>query len=265
MSVEAKIQIITENVPKVYEAGHTIGYGKGIEEGYGDGWREGEASGIEIGKQAEYDRLWDVLQPFKAGKTQYAASFGQAWTADIFKPKYDVTVQAAIFMFAYNQIGGDLVEYFERLGKKLDFSPCYNANNAFVYSKFTRVGGIYCSTANFQNTFEGCSELETIDEWGNYDENGNISGNLMNTFSGCSKLKNLTVKGVIAASIRLKDCPLLSKASIESVITHLTDENIWGTATFSATAVNNAFVGGSTGSEWKALIATKPTWTFSLV
>lgn len=220
---------------------------------------------FDAGKQAEYDRLWDTLQPFKAGGTQYAASFGQAWTADIFKPKYDMTVTASIYMFAYNQIGGDLVEYFERLGKKLDLSPCYNANYMFQYSKFTRVGGIYCSTSNFQNTFHGCSELETIDEWGNYDENGTISGNLLNTFTECPKLKNLTVKGVIVESIRLKDCPLLSKASIESVITHLSDEKSWSTATFSSTAVNNAFEGGSEGAEWQALIATKPTWTFSLV
>lgn len=280
MSIAEKLKTIAENQAKVCNAGFAAGYDTGFRagedegfsdgyddgyaEGYGKGYGIGRAAGILDGRQAEYDALWDKLQPLKAGATQYAASFGQAWTADIFKPKYDMTVRASIFMFAYNQIGGDLVEYFERLGKKLDFSPCFNANNAFAYSKFTRVGGIYCSTPNFQNTFEGCSELETIDEWGNYNENGNISGNLMNTFYGCSKLKNLTVKGVIAASIRLSDCPLLSKASIESVITHLTDENIWATATFSATAVNNAF-GSTESAEWKALIATKPTWTFSLV
>lgn len=223
----------------------------------------GVAEGFDAGRQAEYDRLWDVLQPFKAGATQYAASFGQAWTADIFKPKYDMTVSAASFMFAYNQIGGDLVEYFERLGKKLDFSPCYNQNNTFQSSKFTRLGGIYCTSASWYNCFSGCTELETIDEWG-HPTGGTVNGGLTSCFTGCSKLKNLTVKGVISGSITLSACTLLSKASIESVITHLTDEDKWATATFSATAVNNAF-GSTESAEWKALIATKPTWTFSLV
>ena len=245
-----------------YDAVYDKGYQDGVAQGGGGGGSYDQ--GFAEGKQAEYDRLWDVLQPYKAGATQYAASFGQAWTADIFKPKYDMTVSSAVYMFAFNQIGGDLVEYFERLGKKLDFSQCFNHNNTFQASKFTRLGGIYCTSANWYNCFNGCTELETIDEWG-HPTGGTINGGLTSCFTGCSKLKNLTVKGVISGTIYLKDCPLLSKASIESVITHLTDANAYATATFSKAAVNNTFEGGSEGAEWKALIATKPTWTFSLV
>lgn len=279
MSIAEKLTTIAENQAKVCNAGFAAGYDTGFRagedegfsdgyddgyaEGYGKGYGIGRAAGILDGRQAEYDRLWDVLQPFKAGATQYSASFGQAWTADIFKPKYDMTVSSAVYMFAFNQIGGDLVEYFERLGKKLDFSQCFNQNGTFQASKFTRLGGIYCTSANWYNCFNGCTELETIDEWG-HPSGGTINGGLTSCFSGCSKLKNLTVKGVISGSITLSACTLLSKASIESVITHLTDQNAYATATFSKTAVNNAF-GSTESAEWKALIATKPTWTFSLV
>ena len=231
----------------------------------------GVAEGFDAGRQAEYDAFWDAIQPRKGDVYYYSATFGQAWTTDIFKPKYDVTVGSAVFMFAYNQIGGDLVEYFEHLGKKLDFSQCGNANNAFQISQFTRLGGIYCSTASWYNTFASCTKLETIDEWGNYDENGTINGGLTGTFSGCTALKNLTVKGVIIGNIDLKWSVELSKASIMSVINHLSPTTTYVTLTLSKDAVQKAFEtveganDGTTSTEWLALIATKPGWTISLV
>ena len=279
MSIAEKLTTIAENQAKVCNAGFAAGYDTGFRagedegfsdgyddgyaEGYGKGYGIGRAAGILDGRQAEYDALWDTIQPYRNNATSYSASFGYAWGADNFKPKYDVRVLSGIYMFAFNRMNVDLVAYFESLGRKLYFTECSNANGTFQGSKFTRLGGIYCTTANWYNCFNGCTELETIDEWG-HPTGGTINGGLNNCFTGCSKLKNLTVKGIIREGITLSACTLLSKASIESVIAHLTDENIWATATFSATAVNNAF-GSTESAEWKALIATKPTWTFSLV
>lgn len=265
MTTAEKLQKIAENEQKVYDKG----YSDGAAQGGGGGSYD---QGFEDGKQAEYDALWDTIQPNKNGRASYEASFGVIWKADIFKPKYDMKVSSAVYMFAYNQIGGDLVEYFERLGKKLDFSECNNQNATFQASKFTRLGEIYCTTANWYNCFNGCTELETIDEWG-HPTGGEVKGGLTGCFTSCSKLKNLTVKGELRESINLRWSPLLSKASIESVVTHLADENLWTTATFSATAVNNAFetsqgaADGSASTEWLNLIEPKRAigWTFSLV
>ncbi|MBR5011225.1 MAG: hypothetical protein IKY12_01565 [Clostridia bacterium] len=80
------------------------------------------------------------------------------------------------------------------------------------------------------------------------------------TFNGCKALVNLTMGGTIGQPIDLSASPL-SRASIESVVTHLSDSASSMTATFSKSAVLSAF---GTEAAWTEYIAKKPNWTFTL-
>lgn len=265
MGIAEKLTQIAENEQKVFDAGKAEGYEYGYEDGTSDGYNEG--------KQAEYDAFWDTVQNY-GNSTSYNAMFGSPWTKALLKPKHDINVGSAVYMFAFNTMGGDLVEYFDSLGRKLDFSRCINANATFQSSRFTRVGKIYCSTANWYNCFNGCTQLITIDEWGNYDENGKIEGGLTSCFTGCSALENITVKGIISGSISFNSSTKLTRASIESIVNHLTNAAIYGTLTLSKTAVDNALAyddgngniqPGSTNGYWMELVDSKPNWQISLV
>jgi hypothetical protein len=263
MEITEMLLTINENVDEVHEAGYS----------------KGETAGFDAGKQAEYDAFWDAVQGY-GNSTSYNTMFGSPWTKALLKPKYDINVSSAIYMFAFNTMGGDLVEHFDSLGRKLDFSRCINANATFQSSRFTRVGKIYCSTANWYNCFNACTQLITIDEWGNFDENGKIEGGLTSCFTGCSALENITVKGIISGSISFNSSTKLTRASIESIINHLTNAAIYGTLTLSKTAVETAFEVhpadydgdgkidawiGSGEEEWIALISSKSNWDIVVV
>ena len=81
--------------------------------------------------------------------------------------------------------------------------------------------------------------------------------------SNHNSLKEIRFEGVIGDTISFSDATKLSKASMENTISHLSDTASGKTLTLSKTAVNNAF-GSSTGTEWLALVASKPNWTISL-
>lgn len=240
---------IVEKGVEVEEGTRTSDYAAKVEQVY------------EAGKQAEYDAFWDKFQPYGSYKQSYQACFGgKQWNADTLKPKYDVIVNSAIYTFAFNAMKVDLVKYFESIGRKLDFSQNTNANGTFQGAAFTRLGGIYCKGVNWHNCFNGCPNLVTIDEWGDYD-GGTISGGLTSTFTGCSALENIKVKGTIIGNINFQWSTKLTKASITSIINALSSTTSGFTLTLSKTAKEAAF----TTEEWNALVATKSNWTISLV
>lgn len=84
-----------------------------------------------------------------------------------------------------------------------------------------------------------------------------------NSFNGCTGLVEVRFGGrsQISNNITFPDSTLLSKESIENIVSCLSDTTTGKTVTFHTTAKTNAF----TDAEWSALIATKQNWTFSLV
>ena len=257
--------------------GELVGKAEGYENGYEEGRTEGYGAGVTDGKQAEYDAFWDKFQD--NGKRQnYRACFGgDPWTADVLNPKYDVNAITATYMFYTNPMGGDLVEHFEKIGKKLIFDGAKgrNLNNTFDSSKFTRVGKIHATGASWYGTFKGCANLVTIDEAGNPAENGNAQFQ-SDTFSGCTALENITIVGDIVNSTSFSTSTKLTRASIESIVNHLSDDVSGKTLTLSKTAVDNAFRGisagdftveveGSSSLDWSTLTQSKYKWTFALI
>lgn len=140
-----------ENVPKVYDSGHKVGF--------------------EEGKQAEYDAFWDDYQNNNLqGKvrTQYNYAFYQVgWTDVTYNPKYDFEIEYAVGMFSYNCITDTI--------KPLDFTKLLaQASNVFARSR--RLKTIRKIIVNENTTFSGWftedAELETIVVEGVIGQNG---------------------------------------------------------------------------------------------
>ena len=90
-------------------------------------------------------------------------------------------------------------------------------------------------------------------------------------FEQCYALKEVRFQGILSYSLSLQYSAKLTKASILSLMTCLSDEATGKAVTFSQTAVDTAFetsegaADGSTSAEWLALVEAHSNWTISLV
>ena len=221
-----------------YQSGYTSGYDEGEEIGYTIGFNEGHDWGYDAGKQAEYDRFWNIHQKKGIVGPHLYAFAGEGWTDATYNPKYPIKAN--------------------------------NANGLFYYNKFitdTKVDiDVSGAGANSTLMFAYCYELHTIRRL-----KVAYNTNMSNSFTSCNKLVNITIDGVIERNCDMRWCPL-SKESIESICNALSDNPTNCTLTLNKAAVNNAFSinvdDESTypeGSEFYTLRHSKDNWTFSYV
>lgn len=229
---------------------------------------------FEAGKKAEYDAFWDGFQHHGGKDHSYQCAFaGYCWNDNTFKPKYNLILGLGYTgreTFWDNRTT-NIAEVLENRGLIIDTTLCGDATGMFQNTYTVRIPELNFthamdySATGLQNTFTN-SKVETIDKL-IVTESLKYSA----TFQGCANLKNIVFDGVIGQSINFQWSPLLSHDSIVSVVTHLSTTATGMTATFSKTAVNNAFetsagaADGSTSTEWTTLIGTKTNWTISLV
>ena len=212
------------------------------------------------GKQAEYDAFWNSLQQ-SGNRTDYTSGFvGESWNDTTFKPKYRMTPSVATTMFNKAAIT-DLVNIISKQGVTLDTSKATSLQNMFTgCSRITKVPKIDASGVTSETgcagIFNSCVALNEIEE---FVFNSNIT-NYLSFAIWCDKLKKFKASGTISGNIVFDLCPL-DKASITSIVEHLSSTSTGKTATFKKTAKEAAF----TDDEWAALIATKTNWTFSLI
>lgn len=231
MSIADKLTQIAENEPKVYEAG----------------------------KKAEFDAFWDMFQE-NGTRANYTSAF-MNWSAEYIRPKYKVTP-------THEQGCNQMINSCKKLKKieaayfDLSQKPTATSTNSGYYYTFSTcslleeiedIGMI--AQANYTYAFAWCYKLKTIAKMGVHE--GTTFGG---TFTSCSALENVTFDGVIGQSISLGYSTKLSADSIRNLIEHLSDTASGKSVTVSNTAKKNAF----TDTEWAALIATKPNWSFSL-
>ena len=228
MSIADKLTTIAENEQKVYDAG----------------------------KQASYDEFWDAYQNY--GKADYEYGFcGTRWNDETFAPKYDLkpTYWGAGYMFHRCGIV-DLKGALEKCGVQLDLKNAHNLNNTFSGSTIERFPILDLTNADYSLNymFSDCSVkyIEKIISSANTKYYGY-------TFQNATSLTDVTFEGVIARSVDSHWSPL-SKASILSIIEHLSDTASGQTLTLSKAAKEAAF----SDTEWAELIATKPNWSVSL-
>ena len=217
------------------------------------------------GGKSYYDLFWDSFQNY-GRRTVYPNAFSYSeLTDDTFKPKYDLNVTDAYYMFFGNCGITDL----KNLDVKLDFSQCDDLRNAFYGMLNTdrgiglkRVGVIDGRASNrgfytFQGLFEWDIYLEEVEKI-IVREDG--SQGFPNTFGACYNLTEIEFEGVIGQDISFADCPL-SKKSIISVIKALSPSVSGKTVTFNKSAKEAAF---TTLAEWNELIDEKDGWTITL-
>lgn len=234
-TTEAWLQSIAEKIPRAY------------------------ANGVEEGKRAEHEDFWNNHM---GGNMYYMHGryAGMGWNKKTFRPTEDLDFTGANcqYCFYYNGCRVDLVEWCKQLGINIIVKPSF-ANYMFANSQFTRLPVLdFSELSALSNTLTNCSYLVTVDLFKiRHDGNTDLS----NAFNGCTALENILFEGIISKTANFKDCHKLTKASIESIMNHLSTTATF-TVTLSQTAVNNAFA----TEEWQAIINAKPTnVTISLV
>ena len=267
---EGSIPAYNQGYMDGYDDGYSVGHLNGKIEGYD----EGKADGITEGKQAEYDRFWDSYQQ-NGNRDDYTHGFaGKGWNRNNFLPKYDLvpfTVNTCFHSLNRDDADWesfDMVEHLASLGVVLDTSNCTNFSSIFMWAWVGRIGVIDCTgtTNHTLSSAFGYGKIKTIDKLIVKPENMFTS-----TFQNQTELVNITFEGTIGNAISFQWSIKLSKASIESVIGHLSTTTSGLSATFSKTAVNKAFEtseganDGSTSPAWVALVSSRPNWTINLV
>lgn len=226
---------------------------------------------FEAGKKAEYDAFWDNFGSLMLDDGTIFADMlfaGGGWTADILKPPFDIIVNSCANMFANSNMEIDLVDHFEKLGKRLVLVNQYNKYGIFANSKFTRIGevGNTHENGNCNSWFKDALKLKTIDKL--YVPKGTT---FSHSFTGCESLENLMIDGIIDVnSFNIQQSPKLSKASITSIINALSTTTSGLAVALSKTAVTKAFEtssganDGNSSPEWLDLIGTRNNWTISI-
>ena len=261
MNIAEKLKTVAEREVAVHEAGQSKGYN----EGYALGLKTSHnyTDGFDAGKKAEYDAFWDAYQDY-GNRTYTPGMFmGKGWNAETLKPKYSIIAQSTYMMFAYCAFDGDLNDVFEKRGLTLTVDANDNSQNGYMFynCSIKAIGTIDISNltnSTYVPSMFNTATLETI---------RNLIPPKCEMQASCwgAGLVNLGIGGDITKNMNLSRCTKLSKDSVANVVNALSAEASGQTATFSKTAVNNAFEGGSEGAEWKALIGTKSNWTISLV
>lgn len=243
MTTAERLTMTSENVPKVFEAG----------------------------KKAEYDAFWDAFQ-LNGTRTRYDYGFyTEAWSDEIFFPKYDINVVIPTgvhsYTFANNNIT-DLAGRLKECGVKLNTSD--NARFSYMFYSarlLTHIPEIDMRKATYVvSMFQTANALHTIDKLIFADDGIEVDM----TFLNCYALENIVIEGKIAAKFDIHWSSRLSRASIESVVTALSSETSGLSLILSGDAVASAFEtsagakDGITSADWTALVATKNNWTISL-
>lgn len=231
------------------------------------------------GKKAEYDAFWDAFQ--EGGKrNRYNYGFTR-FPADAFYPKYDIVPRENNWMFEFFNPSLvfndpkpplDLAARLEECGVRLIMNGGSAGAGVMYYAGVFKDANISTTppfdvvAGSAADMFRGCTALHTIGKLSVARESIDFGG----AFRDCTALVNIEFSGSVGQNMDFRWSTLLSKASITSIMNALSTTATGKTATFSQTAVNNAFAtsagagNGSTSVEWLALVATRSNWTISL-
>ena len=172
--------------------------------GYGSGLMNGYEDGMRDGKQAEYDAFWNGYQDYGNRRTYPQAFYGFGWTSDTFNPKYDIIITGNKYnVFGYSNI--------EQIDVAVDITGATTGAQIFYYCQ--KLHTISCLRIAATTPFSDPD------------------------FYMCSSLKNITIEGEIGSSISFANSPLLSYASIMSIINHLATVSTTQTLTIGATNI----------------------------
>lgn len=278
-----KLSRIWDNVSLVHNAGRKSGYDAGNQAGYTQGYSNGKQDGYfegeQAGKQAEYDAFWDAYQDNGKASRDYEYAFRDGFNDENFKPKYDFHIKgnySGSGMFSRSKIT-DIVACLNRQGVVWECSQALRLDSTFQQAQTKTVPIIDASVlTRLQTTFNGATNLQEI-----VINNLQASCTFSTAFNNCSALITVSITGEIGNDINFQWSTKLTRASIESIVNHLSDNsggNSVKTLTLSKTAVDREFEGisaadfttivpGSSSLDWFDLdiSARMKNWTITLV
>lgn len=225
---------------------------------------QNEQKVFEAGKQAEYDAFWDKYQ-LNGNRDVYEAAFaGLGWNDETFNPKYPIVVTGS----SWNMFYACRVKDGYEILKNVDFSKCTLLSSTFAQCHMKHLGTIDCRNVKpVYNLFYHARSLQTIDKI-----IVKVENTFIDLFDNTQFLENVTFEGEIGNNLVMagtysgtKWGEKLTRASIENIINHLSDNVSGKTLTLSQTAVNNAFPDTVNNADWGALVMAHQNWIISLV
>lgn len=214
---------------------------------------DNEQKVFDAGVKSENDRFWDSYQNY-GNRVNYNFAFCQVWDDDNFRPKYNLVVGNAYYMFSQSKIT-DLVGLLEELGITFDTSKCQQFQYMVNNSTITRVPTIDLSGATaFTDGFRYAPSVADAKLVG-----GNEIVGWSNSFTNCTNLTNLTVEVVIAGSFSVLQSAKLTHDSLLSILGALKDLSGSGTTLVCTLGTTNL---AKLTDEEKA-IATGKGWTLA--
>ncbi len=225
MTITEKLTTIAQNMPKVYDAGKAEG------------------------GRSEYDRFWDAYQE-NGNRQNYNYAFaGWGWNDNTFQPKHPIvgsgqSHSSCDYIFSHSKVSRVDMDFsgFKRITYIL------YGNQATTWVNVIDLK----SANNVEGLFHSAVVLETIERLVSYEHTPWIG----NCFQNATNLTNIALDGVIAASINFRWSPLLTDASVQSIIDHLKDL----TGATAQTLSFHADVGAKLTDAQKATITAK-NWT----
>ena len=235
MTIAEKLVKVADNVHKVYDTGHEIGFNTGYDDG----------------QKAEYDRFWDGFQQ-NGTRTDYQQAF-RGWknAHNYWEPKHTLNITNANFMFYGFESELGLPELCEQAGITLDFSKVTTFGQPFSYAKIPDIGVVDTTSAASLGSILAQSIVEKVTL---ILKNDGSQHTLTGAFSYAEKLTDLTIKGTIGNTVDLHWSKNLSTESLRSIINAL-----GGTASATLTLPSKFNT-----DEYADIIEGKPSnWTIS--
>lgn len=178
------------------------------------------------------DDFWDIYQE-NGNRTDYARAFtGDVWSDKTFNPKYAIKPTKASQLFFHAKKLTNIKEFIDnakRSNPKFEFdtSLCTTLDGFIQSADFVthlpEISTVSCSTLS--NFLYWNTVLTDIDKL-IFKADG--SQTFSSCFGGLLRLVNITIEGLIGASINLQESSKLTTDSAISIITHL--KNYKGTS-----------------------------------
>ncbi len=229
------------------------------------------------------DMATDIPKVYDKGKTDESRAWWDCMTQDNTKTTYD----RCFYNMNFNKVKGgwnppytlkpsyavNMLSYTYGITKvtkaQLDLSANNSSNYMFTSCfDLVEVEEIEIGSSCMY-TFSECYKLKTI---GKLIIRNGITGLSADAppFVNCTALENITIEGIVPYTLNFKWSPLLTSASIENIVSVLSDTSSGQTLTFNS-AVKKTYYNAHSSEyadadeAWDALCGTKPNWTISLV
>lgn len=221
--------------------------GGGVDDRYDEGYDDG--------KQAQYDGFWDTYQQNGNRKDYVNAFAGVGWNDATFKPKYNIAPTTANNIFSQTGIT-DLVKCLNDAGVSFDLSNWNGDGYVVTSSKHLQTLPLLDCRKATKLTYLlfNCDVLRSVEKIILKSDGSQTIGAYF--LKLLPKLEEIRFDGSIGNSFEIKDSPLLSVASVQSIIDHLKD--LTGETTQTLTVHGD--VGAAMTPEQKAGIIAK-NWT----